>query len=128
MYLCSMVVFGSGESLVDEVDAKVSQTLSGRSYSRLMAFEASRILHHLGCDVRVFDPSGLPMKDEASTMHPKVQELRDLTTWSQAHFWCSPEQHGNITAVMKNQSECLSRRDGLRKNTEKPCLLSALDL
>lgn len=70
-----------------------------------MAYEAARILHHLGCDVRVYDPTGLPMKDESSTTHPKVQELRELTTWSQAHFWCSPEQHGNITAVMKNQSE-----------------------
>jgi hypothetical protein len=34
-----------------------------------------------------------------------VQELRQLSEWSEAQFWSSPEQHGNITAVMKNQSE-----------------------
>jgi arsenic resistance protein ArsH len=78
-----------------------------RSYSRLMAFEASRILHQIGCDVRVYNPSGLPVKDEVSTDHPKVQELRELSAWSDAHFWCSPEQHGNVTAVFKNQSKSL---------------------
>lgn len=82
-----------------------------RSFSKLMAFEAARILHHLGCDVRVFDPHGLPLKDDydhpevdatlGTDSHPKVLELRSLVTWSQAHFWCSPEQHGNITGIMK---------------------------
>lgn len=70
-----------------------------------MAYEAARILHHMGCEVRVFDPSGLPVKDEANVNHPKVQELRQLSNWSEAQFWSCPEQHGNITAVMKNQSE-----------------------
>jgi hypothetical protein len=70
-----------------------------------MAFEASRILHRLGCEVRVFDPSGLPVKDDVQHHHAKVQELRQLSEWSEAQFWSSPEQHGNITAVMKNQSE-----------------------
>jgi arsenic resistance protein ArsH len=70
-----------------------------------MAYEAARILHHMGCEVRVFDPSGLPVKDEVNVNHPKVQELRQLSNWSEAQFWSSPEQHGNITAVMKNQSE-----------------------
>jgi NAD(P)H-dependent FMN reductase len=76
-----------------------------RSYSKLMAFEAARILHHLGSEVRIYDPSGLPVKDDVQHHHPKVQELRQLSDWSEAQFWCSPEQHGNITAVMKNQSE-----------------------
>jgi hypothetical protein len=70
-----------------------------------MAYEAARILHHMGCDVRVFDPKGLPVKDDVQHDHPKVQELRGLSLWSDAQFWSSPEQHGNITAVMKNQSE-----------------------
>jgi NAD(P)H-dependent FMN reductase len=69
-----------------------------------MALEAARLLDHMGCDVRVYDPQGLPVKDDCSESHPKVQELRILSDWSQAQFWCSPEQHGNITAVMKNQS------------------------
>lgn len=80
-----------------------------RSYSRLMAFEAARILNHMGCEVRVFDPSGLPVKDGVNDSHPKVQELRQLSHWSDAQFWSSPEQHGNITAVMKNQSQFSQR-------------------
>ena len=77
------------------------------SYSKLMALEAARLLGHMGCDVRVYDPQGLPVKDDISEAHPKVQELRGLSDWSQAQFWCSPEQHGNITAVMKNQSRSI---------------------
>ena len=69
------------------------------SYSKLLAFEISRILWRLGCDVRVFDPAGLPMKDDVQHTHPKVQELRDLSRWSDGHFWVSPEQHGNLVSV-----------------------------
>jgi len=43
-----------------------------RSYSRFMAYEACRILHRLGVDVRVFDPKELPMKDDVSMGHEKV--------------------------------------------------------
>lgn len=76
-----------------------------RSYAKLMAYEASRLLYRMGSEVRVYDPLGLPVKDEVSVNHPKVQELRSLSDWSDAHFWSSPEQHGTITAVMKNQSK-----------------------
>jgi arsenic resistance protein ArsH len=78
-------------------------SLRERSFSRLLAYEFARILDHLGADVRVFDPTGLPIKDGVSENHPKVQELRELSQWSHAHVWVSPEQHGNITAVFKNQ-------------------------
>jgi len=70
-----------------------------------MAFEAARILHRIGCDVRVYDSLGLPVKDDVNHDHQKVQELRQLSLWSHGHFWCSPEQHGNLTAVFKNQSQ-----------------------
>ena len=66
------------------------------SYSKLLAYEASRILFRLGCDVRVYDPSGLPVKDDQQHDHPKVQELRELSKWSDSHVWVSPEQHGNL--------------------------------
>lgn len=82
---------------------------TGSSFSRLTAFEASRILSLLGADVRVFDPAGLPMKDGVSETHAKVVELRALSEWSDAQMWVSPEQHGTITAVMKNQSAPCSR-------------------
>ena len=67
-----------------------------RSFSRLVALEASRILFRLGCDVRVYDPTGLPVKDDVQHMHAKVQELRELSRWSDGHVWVCPEQHGNL--------------------------------
>lgn len=73
-------------------------SLRKRSYSRLVAFEACRILFRLGCDVRVFDPEGLPVKNENDVGHPKVQELRELSQWSDGHIWVSPEQHGNLVS------------------------------
>jgi arsenic resistance protein ArsH len=70
-----------------------------RSYSRLLAYECSRILFRLGCDVRMYDPTGLPMKDDEQHSHPKVQELRELSKWSDGHIWVSPEQHGNLVST-----------------------------
>ena len=70
-----------------------------RSFSRLLAYECSRILFRLGCDVRVFDPSGLPIKDDVQHDHEKVQELRNLSKWSDGHIWISPEQHGILVRL-----------------------------
>lgn len=73
------------------------------SYSRLLAFEAQRLLEHFGCEVRVFDPKGLPLPDEEPATHPKVRELRDLCEWSEGQAWVSPERHGAMTGIMKAQ-------------------------
>jgi arsenic resistance protein ArsH len=70
-----------------------------RSYSRLLAYEQARILFRLGCDVRVYDPTGLPIKDDVQHEHPKVQELRNLSKWSDGHLWVSPEQHGILVSL-----------------------------
>jgi len=77
------------------------------SFSRLLAEEAARLLIALGAEVKFFDPRDLPMPDDGADDHPKVQELRDLSLWSEAHVWVSPERHGQITAVMKNQIDQL---------------------
>lgn len=74
-------------------------SLRRRSYSRLVALEASRILFRLGCDVRVFNPESLPVKNDIEHDHPKVQELRELSNWSDGHVWVSPEQHGNLVSL-----------------------------
>lgn len=50
-------------------------SLRRRLYSRLVVLEASRILFRLGCDVRVFNPEGLPVKNDSDIGYPKVQEL-----------------------------------------------------
>lgn len=74
-----------------------------RSFSHLLCEEVARILRHLGGEVRVFDPSTLPLPDTAPGDHPKVQELRQLLLWSEAQFWCSPENYGSLSGVMKAQ-------------------------
>jgi arsenic resistance protein ArsH len=74
-----------------------------RSFSRLLNEEAARILHRFGAETRTFNPSGLPLPDDAETDHPKVQELRDLVTWSEGMVWCSPERHGAMSAIIKAQ-------------------------
>ena len=78
-------------------------SLRERSFSRLMTEEAARILTRLGADTRTYRPSGLPLPDDADADHPKVQELRDLVTWSEGMVWCSPERHGAMTGIMKTQ-------------------------
>jgi arsenic resistance protein ArsH len=88
------------------------------SYSRLLSFEASRILFRLGCDVRMYDPKGLPVKDDEQHSHPKVQELRELSKWSDGHIWISPEQHGNVTAVFKNQIDWVPLSTGSVRPTQ----------
>lgn len=40
--------------------------------------ETSRVLCHLGAEVRIFNPTGLPLVDDAPDTHEKVQELREL--------------------------------------------------
>ncbi|WP_077529528.1 arsenical resistance protein ArsH [Vreelandella utahensis] len=82
-------------------------SLRERSYSRFLAEEAQRLLHEFGAETRMFNPSGLPLPDDAEADHPKVQELRELSQWSEAHVWVSPERHGNMTGIMKTQIDWL---------------------
>lgn len=78
-------------------------SLRERSFSRLSTEEAARILEYLGAETRTFNPSGLPLPDDADDQHPKVQELRELAQWSEGMVWCSPERHGAMTGIMKTQ-------------------------
>lgn len=82
-------------------------SLRKHSYSRFMTLEAKRVLEALGAEVKVFDPSGLPIVDESVVDHEKVQELRELSLWSEAHVWSSPERHGAMTGLMKTQIDWL---------------------
>jgi len=82
-------------------------SLRERSYSRLVTEEAARVLEHLGAEVRIFNPSNLPLVEESDDTHTKVQELRELSLWSEAQVWCSPERHGSMTGLMKTQIDWL---------------------
>ncbi|MFN7090099.1 MAG: arsenical resistance protein ArsH [Allorhizobium sp.] len=88
------------------------------SFSRLLAMEAKRLLEYFGADVRVFDPSGLPLPDDAPVSHPKVEELRDLSQWSEGQVWVSPERHGTLTGIMKAQIDWIPLSVGAVRPTQ----------
>ena len=88
------------------------------SYSRLLAYEARRLLEHFGCEVRVFNPQGLPLPDEAPVSHPKVQELRDMSEWSEGQVWVSPERHGAMTGILKAQIDWIPLSIGSVRPTQ----------
>ena len=96
-------------------------SLRPESYSRRAAEESARILRHLGCETRMFDPAGLPQVDDAPPDHPKVVELRELATWSEGMVWSSPERHGAMTGLMKTQVDWLplSMQGGIRPTQGK---------
>ncbi|AKG70295.1 NADPH-dependent FMN reductase [Serratia fonticola] len=83
-----------------------------RSYSRLATEEAARLLTAMGAEVRIFNPSGLPLPDDAPELHPKVMELRELVRWSEGMVWCSPERHGAMTGIMKAQIDWIPLSEG----------------
>ncbi len=89
-----------------------------RSYSRLLAEEAARLLHAMGAETRTFDPRGLPLPDDAPETHPKVQELRQLAQWSEGMVWCSPERHGAMTGIMKSQIDWIPLSMGAVRPTQ----------
>ncbi len=66
-----------------------------RSYSRFAAEEAGRLLTAMGAEVKRFNPSGLPLPDDAPDTHPKVTEL-----------------HGAMSAVMKAQIDWIPLSEG----------------
>lgn len=87
-------------------------SLRERSYSRLLVEEADRLLRSFGAETRIFDPRGLPQPDDANPSHPKVQELREASIWSEGHVWCSPERHGAMTGIFKSQIDWLPLESG----------------
>ncbi|WP_420850230.1 arsenical resistance protein ArsH [Ramlibacter algicola] len=93
-------------------------SLRERSYSRLLTFEAARLLQAMGGETRIFDPTGLPLADGAPDTHPKVQELRSLAAWAEGMVWCSPERHGSMTGVMKTQIDWIPLSVGAVRPTQ----------
>jgi arsenic resistance protein ArsH len=93
-------------------------SLRKRSFSRLMSQEAAQVLTHLGATTKIFNPAGLPLPDDCDVSHEKVQELRELMTWSEAMVWCSPERHGTMTGVMKAQIDWIPLALGAVRPTQ----------
>ncbi|TAU91583.1 arsenical resistance protein ArsH [Rhizobium leguminosarum] len=93
-------------------------SLRAVSYSRFLAQEAARLLEYFGCEVRIFNPEGLPLPDAAPASHPKVQELRELSAWSEGQVWVSPERHGAMTGIMKAQIDWIPLSVGSVRPTQ----------
>jgi arsenic resistance protein ArsH len=93
-------------------------SLRERSYSRLVAEEAARIIEEFGAEVKFFDPRELPIHNSVPETHYKVQELRELSLWSEGQVWSSPEMHGNITGILKNQIDWIPLSIGAVRPTQ----------
>lgn len=93
-------------------------SLRQRSFSRLVVEESARLLQAMGGEVRIFNPSGLPLPDDAPDTHPKVVELRELTQWAEGMVWCSPERHGAMTGIMKAQIDWIPLNSGAVRPTQ----------
>jgi arsenic resistance protein ArsH len=93
-------------------------SLRERSFSRSLAKECERILTVMGAEVRWFDSTDLPLFDQKSHEHPKVKELRELSIWSEGQVWVSPEMHGNISGIIKNQIDWIPLNVGSVRPTQ----------
>ncbi|MWJ27040.1 arsenical resistance protein ArsH [Halomonas sp. ZH2S] len=93
-------------------------SLRQRSFSRLAAKEAARLLRAMGAETRIFDPRGLPLPDAEEASHSKVAELRELAEWAEGMVWCSPERHGAMTGIMKAQIDWIPLALGAVRPTQ----------
>lgn len=93
-------------------------SLRARSFSRLLVQESARLLQAMGAEVKIFNPSGLPLPDDAPETHPKVAELRALAQWAEGMVWCSPERHGAMTGIMKAQIDWIPLAQGAIRPTQ----------
>ena len=93
-------------------------SLRERSYSRLLTFEAQRLLEAFGAEVRIFHANGLPLPNDAPDTHPKVQELREAMLWSEGQVWTSPERHGAMSGVLKSQIDWIPLPGGAVRPTQ----------
>lgn len=93
-------------------------SLRTRSFSRLVVMEAARLLEAMGAETQIFHADGLPLPDSEDASHPKVQELRDLVSWSEGMVWCSPERHGAMTGIMKAQIDWIPLSLGAVRPTQ----------
>lgn len=93
-------------------------SLRPRSFSRLLTEEAARLLQAMGAESRIFNPTGLPLPDDAPDTHPKVQELRALAQWSEGMVWTSPERHGAMTGILKTQIDWIPLSSGAVRPTQ----------
>ena len=98
----------------------LSGSLRKNSSSHKVAVETGRILANYGAEVKLFDPTGLPIfnGDLDPSSDAKVKELRDLVRWCEGMIWISPEIHGNYSAAFKNQVDWMPLSEGAVRPTQ----------
>ena len=75
------------------------------------------IRDRFGVESILADPN-LPLYDEELRDDPKVQEYLDQVDWADGFVWISPELHGTISAVMKNQVDWMQLSVGAVRPTQ----------
>lgn len=100
-------------------------SLRQRSYSRLLAEEAARVIKQFGAEVEFFHSQDLPLADISLTQNPDesllpepVKRLRKLVNWCEAMVWVSPEVHGNLSSIIKNQIDWIPLSLGAVRPTQ----------
>lgn len=100
-------------------------SLRQHSYSRLLAEEAARVIKQFGAEVEFFHPQDLPLADisltqnlDESLLPEPVKRLRKLVNWCEAMVWVSPEVHGNLSSVIKNQIDWIPLSLGAVRPTQ----------
>ena len=95
-----------------------SPRVYGVSSGRLRVFDmAAHDLQRVEIRVELASDA-VEQPDGAPEDHPKVQELRELSLWSEGQVWSSPEMHGQITGIMKNQIDWIPLNLGAVRPTQ----------
>ena len=94
-------------------------SLRERSYSRLLVEEADRLLRaDGGGNAHLRSARAADRQQHRVRTIPRCRKLRALSLWSEGQVWCSPEMHGAVTGVFKNQIDWLPLEIGSVRPTQ----------
>ena len=99
-------------------------SLRKTSNSKMLAKQVFEILQIYNCNVKIFDPAGLPAmnQDNFHELPTKAKELHDLVKWCDGMVWCSPEIHGSMTGLMKSMIDWIPLSFGAIRPTQSKTL------